>query len=177
MVADATVWLVGMMGAGKSAVGRELAQRLKRPFHDTDREIECLRGIAIAEIFASDGEPAFRALERERVERLAGRPAVVALGGGALTQAAVRQVVGGSGTLVWLRATPETLLARIGSGEERPLLAGLAGEARLARLRALLGAREEDYARAAVVVETDAATVGEVAERIERALAEREAAA
>ncbi|TFG96383.1 MAG: shikimate kinase, partial [Myxococcales bacterium] len=60
MVADATVWLVGMMGAGKSAVGRELAHRLKRPFHDTDHEIECARGIAIAEIFACDGEPAFR---------------------------------------------------------------------------------------------------------------------
>jgi len=84
MVADQTLWLVGMMGAGKSAVGRELARRLGRPFLDTDREIEAERGIAIAEIFAREGEAAFRAVEREMVERLAGRSAVVALGGGAL---------------------------------------------------------------------------------------------
>jgi shikimate kinase len=177
MVADATVWLVGMMGAGKSAVGRELARRLGRPFYDTDREIEALRGIAIAEIFAREGEATFRGLERECVARLAGAPAVVSLGGGALAQPEVRRVVVGVGTLVWLRAAPETLLARIGGGQDRPLLAGLAADERLARVRALLAAREADYARAAVVVETDAASVEEVAERIERALAEREAAA
>lgn len=172
-----TVWLVGMMGAGKSAVGRELARRLGRPFVDTDREIEDLRGVAIAEIFAREGEGAFRALERGMVERLAGRPAVVALGGGALGQADVRRLVAGTGTLVWLRARPETLLARIGACEVRPLLAGLGAEARLARIRALLAAREADYARAAVAVETDAASVAEVAERIARLLADREAAA
>lgn len=172
-----TVWLVGMMGAGKSAVGRELAHRLGRPFFDSDREIEAERGEAIAEIFARDGEDAFRALEGGMVERLAGRPAVVALGGGALGRSEVRRIVTGSGTLVWLRARPETLLERIGACEARPLLAGLGPDARLARIRTLLAAREADYSRAAVVVETDAATVGEVAERIARALAGREAAA
>jgi shikimate kinase len=89
----------------------------------------------------------------------------------------VRQRVCEVGTVVWLRARPETLLARIGSCEERPLLAGLAPAERLARIRALLAAREQDYARAAVVVETDDATVEEVAERTLRALALREAAA
>ena len=172
-----TVWLVGMMGAGKSAVGRALARRLGRPFLDTDREIEERRGAGIPEIFAREGEAAFRGLEREAVERLAGRPAVVALGGGALGQPELRRVVAGSGTLVWLRARPETLLERIGSDEGRPLLAGLGPEARLARIRALLAVREADYSLAAVVVETDAASVAEVAERIARALAEREAAA
>jgi len=172
-----TIWLVGMMGAGKSAVGRELARRLGRSFVDTDHEIEELRGAAIAEIFAREGEGAFRALERAMVERVAGRPAVVALGGGALGQADVRLLVAGTGTQVWLRARPETLLERIGSCEARPLLAGLGAEARLARIRALLAAREADYGRAAVVVETDAASVVEVAERIARAVAEREAAA
>jgi shikimate kinase len=173
----ATVWLVGMMGAGKSAVGCELAHRLGRPFLDTDREIEALRGVSISEIFAREGEEAFRTLEREMVERLAGRAAVVALGGGALARPELRRIVGEVVTLVWLRARPETLLARIGACEARPLLSGLAADERLARIRALLAAREADYARAAVAVETDAATVGEVAERIERALAQREAAA
>jgi len=177
MVADRTLWLVGMMGAGKSAVGRELARRLGRPFLDTDHEIEAERGLAIAEIFAREGEEAFRALEREMVERLAGRPAVVALGGGALGRSEVRELVCGVGTVVWLRARPETLLARIGSCEERPLLAGLAPPERLERIRALLAAREQDYAQAQVVVETDGATVEEVALRALRALAQREAAA
>ena len=172
-----TVWLVGMMGAGKSAVGRELARRLGCPFLDADREIEAARGATIAEIFAREGEDAFRDLEREMVERLAGRPAVVALGGGALGRPEVRRLVAGVGTLVWLRARPETLLERIGACEARPLLAGLGAEERLERIRALLAAREADYAAAAVVVETDATTVGEVAERIARALADREAAA
>jgi shikimate kinase len=177
MVAAATVWLVGMMGAGKSAVGRELAHRLGRPFLDTDHEVETRRGVPISKLFAQEGEDAFRALEREVVEGLAGRPVVVALGGGALTRPELRRVVGEVGTLVWLRARPETLLSRIGAGDERPLLAGLDREARLERIRALLSAREADYARAAVIVETDAATVAELAERVERALAAREAAA
>lgn len=172
-----TVWLVGMMGAGKSAVGRELARRLGRPFVDADREIESTRGLAIGEIFAREGEAAFRVLEREAVERLAGRPAVVALGGGALGQAEVRAVVRRTGTVVWLRARPETLLARIGDCDARPLLAGLAAPERLARLRALLAERDAHYATASLVVDTDAATVEEVAERVERALAQQEAAA
>ncbi len=172
-----TVWLVGMMGAGKSAVGRELARRLGRPFLDADREIEADRGLSIAEIFARDGEAAFRALERETVQRLAGRRAVVALGGGALGQSEVRAVVRATGTLVWLRARPETLLARVADCEERPLLAGLAPAERLERLRALLAERDAHYATASLVVETDAATVEQVAERVERGLAEQEAAA
>jgi shikimate kinase len=177
MVAGRTVWLVGMMGAGKSAVGRELAHRLGWPFLDTDREIETRRGVAIAEIFAQEGEEAFRALEREVVRDLAGRPVVVALGGGALTRPELRRAVAEVGTLVWLRARPETLLSRVGAGDERPLLAGLDGAERLARIRDLLAAREADYACASVVVETDAATVAELGERIARALAEREVAA
>jgi shikimate kinase len=171
MVQGRTVWLVGMMGAGKSAVGRELARRLGRPFVDADREIEARRGLAIA------GEAAFRALERETVERLAGRPAVVALGGGALGHPEVRTLVRATGTVVWLRARAETLLARIADCEARPLLAGLGRAERLARLRALLAERDAHYATASLVVETDTATVEQVAERVERALAEQEAAA
>jgi len=171
------VWLVGMMGAGKSTVGCALAARLGRRFVDTDAEIEREQGCAVAEIFARDGEAGFRALERAMVTRWLGEPAVVALGGGAVAQPEIRAACLRSGTLVWLRARPETLLARLGEGATRPLLAGLPGAARLARLRELLAAREPAYASAALAVDTDASPVDEVVERIARALSEREAAA
>jgi shikimate kinase len=161
-----TVWLVGMMGAGKSTVGRVLAARLGRAFVDTDEEIERRAGRAIAEIFAREGEAGFRTRELAVVEACRGRGAVVALGGGAVTQPAVRERLRGCGTVVYLRARPETLLARVGDASERPLLAGLAAEARLARLRELLAQREPAYAGAALAVDVDAAAVDEVVERI-----------
>jgi len=177
MAGTRTVWLVGMMGAGKSAVGPALAHRLGRPFVDSDAEIEREQGLAVGEIFAREGEPAFRALEREMVTRWLGEPAVVALGGGAVAEPELLAACLRSGTIVWLRARPETLLARLGEGASRPLLAGLSGAARLARLRELLAAREPAYASAALVVDTDADGVDEVVERIARGLSAREAAA
>src|SRR5262252_6548436 len=101
MVARGPVWLVGMMGAGKSTVGPALARRLGRRFVDTDAEIERERGAAVAEIFAREGEPA---------TRLCAEPVVAALGGGALAQPGVADAAARAGTLVWLRARPETLL-------------------------------------------------------------------
>jgi shikimate kinase len=177
MAGAGTVWLVGMMGAGKSAVGPALARRLARRFVDTDAEIEREQGRTVAEIFAREGEAAFRALERAVVTRWLGEPAVVALGGGAIARDDVRAAVERAGTVVWLRARPETLLARLGEAAARPLLAGLPAAGRLARLRELLAAREAAYARAALVVDTDDASVDEVVERIARGLAAREAAA
>jgi shikimate kinase len=177
MAGAGTVWLVGMMGAGKSTVGPALARRLARPFVDTDVEIEREQGCSVAEIFAREGEAAFRALERAAVTRWLGRPAVVALGGGAIARPELRAAVERAGTLVWLRARPETLLARLGEAGSRPLLAGLSAAARLARLRELLAAREPAYASAGLVVDTDDVEVDEVVERIARALAAREAAA
>jgi shikimate kinase len=177
MAGAGTVFLVGMMGAGKSTVGRALAARLGRRFHDCDAEIEREQGRAVAEIFATEGEARFRALEREMATRWLGEPVVVALGGGAIAQPELRAACLRSGTLVWLRARPETLLARLGEGASRPLLAGLSGAARLARLRELLAAREPAYAAAPLVVDTDASAVEEVVERIARGLSQREAAA
>jgi shikimate kinase len=177
MVARGTVWLLGMMGAGKSSVGPALARRLGRRFVDTDAEIERERGVAVAELFARDGEAAFRTHERELVTRLCGEPAVVALGGGAIAQPALAAAAARSGTLVWLRARPETLLARLGDCATRPLLAPLAPEDRLARLRELLAAREPAYARAEVVVDTDEGSVESVVDRIALRLAARGAAA
>lgn len=166
MAGAGTVWLVGMMGAGKSTVGRALAARLGRAFVDTDEEVERASGRAIAEIFAGEGEAAFRARELAAVEACRGRGAVVALGGGAVTQAEVRQRLRGCGTAVYLRARPETLLARVGDASERPLLAGLGAEQRLARLRELLAQRESAYEQAALRVDVDAAGVDELVERI-----------
>ncbi|MDX1650477.1 MAG: shikimate kinase, partial [Myxococcota bacterium] len=165
-----TVWLVGMMGAGKSSVGARLAERLGVSFVDADRVIEEEAGRDVAGIFAAEGEAGFRARERGVLERLAGRPAVVALGGGAMAQAGVPERLAASGTVVWLRARPETLLARLGEGTGRPLLGGLDARSRAERLRALLAAREAAYARADRVVDTDGLGVDGVVEAVLRAL-------
>ena len=177
MAGKGTVWLVGMMGAGKSSVGHALAARLGCGCVDTDVEIERERGLAVAEIFAREGEAAFRRCEREMVERWRGAPAVVSLGGGALAQPEVRAALAGSGAVVYLRARPETLLARLGECSARPLLAGLAPAQRLARLRELLAAREAAYAGADLTIDTDGLALAEVVEQVARGLAAREVAA
>jgi shikimate kinase len=172
-VRDGTLWLVGMMGAGKSAVGAVLAARLGRPLVDLDRAIERAAGRSIAEIFAAEGEAGFRKREREALEAVAGRSAVVALGGGAAAQPGVVERLLETGALVYLRARPETLAARVGADEARPLLAGLDAPDRLAKLRRLLGERERFYLRAPVVVDTDAldeaGAAAEVLRRLEAA--------
>ena len=104
------MWLVGMMGAGKSAVGPALAQRLECDFVDSDAEIEREAGCSIAELFAAEGEPCFRERERAAIEKLAGRPAVVALGGGAPAQPGAGEWLAATGCVVYLRARPETLV-------------------------------------------------------------------
>ena len=168
-----TVWLVGMMGAGKSTVGRIVARQLDRPFVDTDAEVERAAGRSIAEIFAGEGEPAFRGREREAVEAVCGREAVVALGGGAMAQPGARERLAGSGIVVYLRSRPETLLARLGPSAGRPLLGeGGAGE-RLERLRDLLGDREPAYQTASLIVDTDDARPEEVAETVARRIREQ----
>lgn len=166
MQLSGTLWLVGMMGAGKSAVGRTLAARLGLPFADTDGEVERDAGDSVRGIFGREGEGGFRAREREAMARWAGKPAVIALGGGAVAQPGTPEWLARTGTVVWLRARPETLLARLGEAAERPLLEGLDPEARRARLEALLDARRAQYARAALVVDTDGRSVEEVAETV-----------
>lgn len=113
------------MGSGKTTVGRRLAERLGRAWVDTDDVVERRAGRSIASIFAEDGEPVFRAREAAAVRSvLAGEPLVVSLGGGAVTTAAVREVLAGH-VVVWLRARPTTLLDRLDAAEiaARPLLA------------------------------------------------------
>jgi shikimate kinase len=115
--------LVGMMGAGKTSVGRRLARLLGAPFRDSDHEIAEAAGMSVAELFARFGEPAFRDGERRVVERLlAEGPGVIATGGGAFIEPQTRAVIRGAATSVWLRADLETLWERVRGRTGRPLL-------------------------------------------------------
>ena len=144
--------LVGLMGAGKSAVGRALAATTGRLHVDADEEIERAARASIAEIFARDGEPFFRAREAEVVDRvLLGAPGVLSTGGGAWMSAPVRAAVAGRGVSVWLRADLDTLWPRVRGRAHRPLLRGADGRAVLARLMA---ERAPRYAEADLVVDS-----------------------
>ena len=125
----ATAWdgrpivLVGLMGVGKSTVGRRLAQRLGLPFVDADEEIEAAAGMTIAEIFDRFGEPYFRDGERRVLARLIdGSPKVIATGGGAFIQPETRAVILAETTAVWLDAEPDVLAERVKRRDTRPLL-------------------------------------------------------
>ncbi len=148
MVPFRHVVLVGLSGSGKTTVGRQLAAVLGRPFVDTDELITAAAGRPIPQIFAEQGEPAFRALEREAVQRaLSGPPAVIATGGGAPVDEANRCGHWRGNAVVWLDAPVDVLAARLGAaGAGRPLLADPRGPA--ARLAALHAARAPVYAGA-----------------------------
>ncbi|MCA0940890.1 shikimate kinase [Yangia mangrovi] len=118
-----TVVLVGMMGAGKSAVGRALASALNVPFRDSDAEIEKAANMTIAEIFARDGEAFFRRKETQVIERLLdARPAVLSTGGGAYMTEGNRSMITQKGVAVWLDADLKVLWGRVRHKDTRPLL-------------------------------------------------------
>jgi shikimate kinase len=120
-----TVALVGMMGSGKSAVGRTLAQRLNVPFLDSDAEIEAAANATIAEIFARDGEPFFRDREAQVIARLlTGDPVVLSTGGGAFMAERNRLAISAYGVAVWLDADLNVLWERVRHKDSRPLLRG-----------------------------------------------------
>ena len=164
--ASRPVWLVGMMGVGKSTMGPLVARELARPFIDTDDAIVALAGKSVQEIFASEGEAGFRDRERAAIAEAAKQAAVTALGGGAIAQPGAPEQLASLGIVVYLRARPATLLERIGEGSHRPLLAGLSREGRLERLTALLEERAEAYESASVVVNVDNGAAAEVAREI-----------
>jgi shikimate kinase len=147
-----SIVLVGMMGAGKSSVGRRLAARLGIPFVDADIEIEKAAGMTITEIFAAHGEPYFRAGETRVIARLLeGAPQVLATGGGAFMNADTRATIRVKGISVWLRATLEVLSRRIKRRSDRPLLTNADP---VDTLRRLMDERYPIYAEADLTVES-----------------------
>jgi shikimate kinase len=123
--AGGPIVLVGLMGVGKSTVGRRLARRLRLPFADADDEIEAAAGMKIAEIFDRFGEPYFRDGERRVIHRLIdGTPKVIATGGGAFVNDETRALILDQATAIWLDAAPEVLVERVGRRNHRPLLRG-----------------------------------------------------
>jgi shikimate kinase len=148
------VVLVGLMGVGKSTVGRRLAKELQRPFADVDEQIELKVGVTIPNLFSEQGEPAFRALEATMLAELLARPAplVLAAGGGVVSSAGNRAALAAADAyVVWLRASAGFLAART-DPTHRPLLAGNATGA-LARLLAERAPLYEQVADVAVDVE------------------------
>ncbi len=168
-----TVWLMGMMGAGKSVVGKALAAELALPFVDVDNRIEKSAGRRIPEIFAEQGEAAFRKLEANLIHEIADVPQVVSLGGGAAAQPGMMDYLEANGTTVYLRARIATLLARIGDARTRPMLNGMSRGERRARLEDLMRERAPHYERAMIVVDTDTSATARVAKQIAGALREQ----
>ena len=141
------VVLVGMMGSGKSSVGRRLATRLGLPFVDADTEIETAAGMTIPEIFAQRGESEFRDGERRVISRIltTRAPLVLATGGGAFMNAETRQRIAELGISIWLKAEVDVLMRRVRKRSNRPLLQTADPEA---TMRRMLAEREPIYALA-----------------------------
>jgi shikimate kinase len=165
---DRPLVLVGMMGVGKSTVGRKLAQLLGLPFRDADDEIEQAAQLSVAEIFERFGEAHFRDGERRVIARLleAG-PSVLATGGGAFVQPDTRALIHSKGIAIWLDSDVATLVDRVGRKDTRPLLRGGDPAEIVARLKA---EREAAYSEAPVKVMSDAGPHGEAIKRILKAL-------
>jgi shikimate kinase len=159
------IYLVGMMGVGKSTVGARLAARLDRNFLDTDREVERMAGRSVAEIFENEGEARFRVLEAEAIEAASTDAAVVALGGGAIAQPGAVERLRERGRIVFLMAEPAVLIDRIGNPASRPLLVGLDRSAQIEKLEKLLAERLPFYQQAEIQIDARG-TTREVVDRI-----------
>jgi len=169
------VALIGLRGAGKSTVGRDLARRLDRPFAELDGLIEDEVGLGLAEIFAIHGESYYRRLEREVLTRfvLGGTPAVLATGGSLVTDRTTFDLLKKSAVTVWLRARPELHLERVSAQGDRRPMAGRANP--LADLGSLLREREPLYSEADITIDTTHLSIAEVAGEAVRRLRESEA--
>ena len=164
-----TIALVGLMGAGKSSIGRRLAHRLGLPFIDADSEIEAAAGATIEEIFQRHGEAAFRDGERRVIARLLESPPhVLATGGGAFMDPSTRALIRARTVSIWLRADIELMLARIGRRSNRPLLKR--GDPR-AVLEQLMAQRYPIYAEADLTVDSIDGPPEATLERVLAALA------
>jgi shikimate kinase len=147
-----SIVLVGIMGAGKTAIGRKLAQLVGLPFVDSDLEIERVSRMGIPELFERYGEPEFRALERRVIGRiLEDGPQVLSIGGGAFMSEETRDAIGAAGISVWLRAELDVLMERVAKKQNRPLLKTANPRE---TMRQLMDSRYPVYARANLTVQT-----------------------
>ena len=165
MIGKRNIYLIGPMGSGKTAVGKHLARLLDVPFYDSDAEVERRTGVDIPFIFEREGEPGFRAREREAIEALTAlEPIIMATGGGAILNEANRLLLAEHGTVIYLETSLGQQLQRVGSGRGRPLLKdGDLGD----RLRTLREVRDPLYLQLADhIVPTDHRRVQKVAESI-----------
>jgi len=176
MLGKTSVFLIGPMGSGKTAVGRHLARALHLPFHDSDSEIERRTGVDIPYIFEKEGEPGFRLREREAIEALTQLPGIVlATGGGAVLLPENRRCLAARGCVVYLCTSVAQQAERVRHGRNRPLLAtGDTAE----RLGQLMDSRGPLYAEIAdLTVSTDGRRVNAVADEVLRQLATARAGA
>ena len=165
------LFLVGLMGAGKSTLGRQIARRLHLAFHDADTELERRLGVSIATIFEIEGEKAFRDREEQVIDELSNlRNVVLATGGGAVTREASRRNLKERGTVLYLHASPDTLWERVQNSRNRPMLKV---EDPRARIAALYAERDPLYRETAdEVIESDRDTVMRFARMIGAGLPE-----
>jgi len=169
-----TIALVGLMGVGKSSVGRRLANALGLPFRDADAEVEAAAGRSISDIFTDLGEAAFREGERRVIARLLDEPPhVLATGGGAFVTPQTRELIKSKAISVWLKADLDVLVRRVSRKDTRPLLAG---KDPLSVLKAQAEARYAAYGEADVIVETGDAAHHVTVEQVIRALSDHLAA-
>ena len=165
---DCPIVLVGMMGVGKSSIGRKLAHRLKLEFVDADDEIEAAAGMSIAEIFERFGEPYFRDGERRVIARLIeGPPKVIATGGGAFINPATRKLILQKARSIWLDADISGLVDRVGRRNHRPLLQGRDATEVLTELGAV---RNPVYAEADLHIRSDTSPHARTVDNILKAL-------
>jgi shikimate kinase len=170
------IFLVGLMGAGKTSVGKLLAKRLGKAFYDCDQELERATGVKIPVIFEIEGEAGFRAREARMLAELASRRDIVlATGGGAVLYADNRKLLAGNGVVVYLRAVVADLWQRTRHDRNRPLLK--TAEPR-AKLEQLFAERDPLYRSVAdIIVDTGSQSLGSLAQRLEQLLIERQSAA
>lgn len=161
-----TLWLIGMMGSGKTTAGRRAAALLEVEFADTDEVVAQRMGCSVAQLWGSLGEGAFRDLEKVATAELAGREAIVATGGGVVLDDSNRQLMSASGEVVWLRGSPGVLANRIGPDDRRPLLS-TADVSRRETLERILTQRAPLYESVSSHwIDTDSLTIEEVALRL-----------
>ncbi|TCD13748.1 shikimate kinase [Oricola cellulosilytica] len=169
LIGKRSVVLVGLMGAGKSAIGRKLAAMLELPFVDADSEIEAASQMTVADLFEQYGEPEFRALEKRVIARvLKGGPRVLATGGGAFMNEQTRQTIARRGVSIWLSADIDLLMERVSRRQNRPLLQN--PDPRMV-MQKLIAERYPVYAHADVEVPSQDVSKDEMAARVVEAVA------